>query len=340
VTRHFTTATLLDELRDHDIRIVKLWLDANPFDGAGPFHWYSWGTYMGNMNVVVNEYGYEAGNTERVPRFEDMDLVWRNPNIDIIVVRFIGRGMWDGADPGCAGWTGPGFWVYEPTYDIASKLLRRYGDYNKTIIITDWEQDNQWSCGGAVTVDEAAARMLSVTWASEVRQRAVQRAREENPGTALKLMFAMIVNDFDELPAYYGMNLVKDAIPYMNPKPDMLGVTYWGKHLMSITEVLEYIQFHTGYTAHRVYLDEVGIAEKRGGEQYARLMSVIPEAFDAGYAFACVWMWRQTWYSFTGGGKPINMGMWKWAGTIGKVEWLDEPTSGLSAIRELNDTWR
>jgi hypothetical protein len=338
-TRHFTTAALLDELRDQDIRIVKLWLDANPFDGAGPFHWYSYGHYMGNMNTGTNGGGIITWSTERVPRFEDMDVLWRSPDVDIIVVRFIGRGMWDDDDPGCAGWTGP-FWVHEPTYDIASKLLRRYGNYNKAIIITDWEQDNQWACGGTVTEEMAVLRMSYVVRMAEQRQAAVQRARDENPGTSLKLMFAMIVNDFDELPTYYGMNLVKDAVPDMDPQPDLLGVTYWRKHLLSITEVLEYIQFHTGYAAHRVYIDEIGEAEKNGGEQYERFMDVIPEAFDAGYAFACIWMWRQTWHDFTQGGKPINMGMWKWANTEGKVEWLDEPNSGLAAIQELNEAWR
>ena len=65
-----------------------------------------------------------------------------------------------------------------------------------------------------------------------------------------------------------------------------------------------------------------------------------PEAFEAGYRFACVWLWRQTWYDFTDAGKPINSGMWQWAGTEGKVTWSDEPTSGLAAITELNDAWR
>ena len=339
-TRHFTTAALMDELVDNNINIIKLWLNYNPFDGAGPFHWYSHGTYMGDLNQPVNECGDPMGEGySRYPMFEDMDYVWRDPRFDIMVIRFIGSGLWDDDDPLCTGWTGP-FWVDEPTYDIASKLLRRYGDQDKVIIITDWENDNQWSCGGTVTPEEAAERMVYVRRQAESRQRAVELARAENPGATLRVMFAMIASDFDELPAYYGMNIVKNVIPSMDPQPDMIGFTYWAKHLKTVTEVMDYIMLHTGYPANRIYLDEIGAPEKTDGRQYDRLMAVIPEFFEAGGAFAAVWMWRQTWYAFTDNGKPINTGMWKWAGTIGKVEWLNEPTSGLAAIHELNDDWR
>ena len=335
-TRHFTTAQLFDEITDYNIHIIKLWLDYNPFDGAGPFHWYSYGVYMGDLNLPTYPSGYPTGSNYRlVPMFEDMDAVWRDNRIDTIVVRFIGSGMWDGTDVSCSGWTGP-FWVHEPTYDIASKLLRRYGTEDKTIIITDWEQDNQWACGGTVTEERAAERMVYVARLAEARQRAVQRARDENPDATLKLMFAMIASDFDELPDFYGMNLTKDAIPNMDPQPDMIGVSYWQKHLKTITEVAEYIQLHTGYGPERLYIDEIGAHETVQGKQYDRFMDVIPEAFDYGYAFACAWMWRQTWYSFKPNGRPLNTGMWQWAGTEGKVEWSDQPTSGLAAIQELN----
>ena len=339
-TRHFTTAALMDELVDNNINIIKLWLNYNPFDGAGPFHWHSYGTSMGDLNLPTHPSGYPTGTDyRRVPMFEDMDFVWRDPRFETIVVRFIGSGMWDEDDPSCTGWTGP-FWVNEPTYDIASKLLRRYGEQDKLIIITDWENDNQWSCGGTVTPEIAAERMLYVKMMAESRQRAVEQARAENPDAALRVMFAVIANDFDELPSYYGMNITKDMIPFMDPQPDLIGFTYWSKHLKPITEVMDYIMMHTGYPASRIYLDEIGAPEKTECQQYDRIMPVVTEFFEAGGTFACVWMWRQTWYDFTDGGKPINMGMWKWAGTTGKVEWLNEPTSGLAAIQELNDDWR
>ena len=338
-TQHFTTAALMDELVDNNINIVKLWLNYNPFDGAGPFHWYSYGTYMGNLNAGVNECGDEMYNYQSIPRFEDMDYVWRDPRFETIIVRFIGSGMWDGDDPSCTGWTGP-FWVNEPTYDIASKLLRRYPEQEKVIIITDWENDNQWSCGGTVTEENAIERMNYVKRQAEARQRAVEQARSEHPEAVLRVMFAMIANDFDELPAYYGMNIVKDLIPNMDPQPDVIGFTYWMKHLKTVTEVMDYITLHTGYPASRIYLDEIGAPEKTEGRQYDRIMPVVTEFFEAGGAFAAVWLYRQTWYAFDDNGKPLNTGMWKWAGTVGKVEWLNEPTSGLAAIHELNDTWR
>jgi hypothetical protein len=282
----------------------------------------------------------------------------------MIVVRFVNM-AWTMVETGCSGWTGPTF-AQEPTFKIAKKLLKRYGDQNKVIIFSNWEGDNQWrgsgcnkpdeamwgeagswyneGCQKDYTIEECAEmfcreRMAYVKKCTENRQIGIEGARAKYPNTALKIYHALVVSDFDELPGYYGLNLTKDVIPNLQHQPDFIGVSYYTKHRKSIEEVAEYIQQHTGYLPERLYIDEIGAAEPTPGKQYDRLMAVIPEAFRAGYAFACVWMWKQTWHDFRPNGKPINFGMWKWANDTGKVEWLDEPNSGLQAIHELNDEW-
>jgi hypothetical protein len=182
--------------------------------------------------------------------------------------------------------------------------------------------------------------MAYVKKITERRQDGIERARALYPDAALRVFHSLVVSDFDEKPGYFGLNLTKDMIPTLDKKPDFIGVSYWQKHEKSITEVAQYIQQHTGIDPERLYIDEVGAPEKVPGRQYDKLMAVVPEAFSVGYAFACTWMWKQTWYDFFANGKPKNFGMWKWAGTEGKVEWLDEPNSGLAAIHELNAEWR
>ena len=351
VTRHFTTKDLFDELAAHDIRIVKLWLENSPFDGVCRWRWATpWGIWMDGM-----------GSREIL--YEDMDLVWRHPDIDIIVVRFVHE-AWTATETGCSGWTGPTF-AQEPTEKIAKKLLRRYGDQNKVVIISNWEGDNQWrgsgcnqpdqamwddasswysnECLNSRTVEECAEllcrdRMKYVKKQTEARQVAVERARAAYPNATLRVFHSLVVSDFDELPGFFGLNLTKDMIPTLDHQPDFIGVSYYRKHQKSITEVAEYIHQHTGHPPERLYIDEVGAAETTEGRQYDRLTMVIDEAFTVGYTFACAWLWKQTWHDWTARGKPKNFGMFRWMTTAGKVEW-GEPNSGLQAIHELNAGW-
>jgi len=339
ITRHFSTGDFLDELSDHDIRIAKVWITGDPFDGAQ-----RWGGDRFNMGT-------------KHPRYEDMDLVWRHPDIDIIVARFLSF-AWSANEINCKGKVGP-VWAEEPTYEIARKLLKRYGDEDKVIIISEWECDWQWRGVGCNRRDQniwygwwmnecqkehgaekcskmlARSRMDYVKRRTIERQAGVEKARAERPDAKLRVFVSITLNQFDEVGGHFKMNLAKDMVPTLDVMPDYIGVSYWPAQTKSITEVFEYIREHTGMPIDRIYIDEVGAAEKTPGLQYDRIMNVIPAAFDAGCAFACVWMWRQTWYDWMADGRPKNYGMWQWTGDEGRVEW-GEPTSGLQAIHELN----
>jgi hypothetical protein len=352
LTAHFTTREFFDDIAGHGIRIAKIWLENDPFDGV-----YRWSWTLADGTVM-------DGMGSKDPLFEDMDRVWKHPGIDVIVVRFV-NAAWTAHEKHCSGWNGPTF-AQEPTYEIARRLLKRYGDQPKVIIFSNWEGDNQWrgagcnkpdmamwdsaspwysgACRDENTVAECAEmlcrdRMNYVKRRTEERQAAIEKARRKFPDTTLKIYHALVVDDFDEEPGHFGMNLIKDMVPHLKRSPDFIGVSYWLKSLKTIAEVFDYIHDHTGFPAHRCYIDEVGAKEKSEGLQRDRLMDVIPEAFETGYAFACVWMWKQTWYNWTSGGRPRNAGMWKWAGDSGKVEWSDEPNSGLQAILDLNEQY-
>ena len=132
VLQHWTTKEFLDILDDHNIRAVKLWFKGNPFDGSGKWSWETpWGTQQGPMgqDYVVAE---------------DMDLIWEHRSIDVYVVRFLSD-AWTIDQRGCGDSHAPVF-ANEPTYEIAKGLLERYGHYNKTIIIGNWEAD--WGIKG------------------------------------------------------------------------------------------------------------------------------------------------------------------------------------------------
>ena len=327
----FTTFDFLEQMREHDIRIAEVWIAGDPFDGAGVWKWKTpWGITMCCM-----------GTTGRRPLYEDMDHVWRHPDIDVIVVRFTSIAWTCGLTSDSA--INNPFWVQEPTLRIARKLFRRYGKQNKTIIFTSWESDNQWWMEENRTPTRDHAQTMDyVRRQTERRQRAIERARSKFPNANLKIYHALTIDDLSEDAAHWGMNLIKDVVPYLERSPDFIGVSYWPKHKRSITEVLHYIQEHTGYPAHRLFVAEVGASERRpkGTRQYDRITSVVDEAFDAGYSFAIVWMWRQTWHAWTETGKPKNFGMWEWSNEDGEVEYSGNPNSGLQAIEELNATWR
>ena len=329
---HFTTRDFMDEVADYGINIVQVWIEGDPFDGAG-----EWGTPPWNM-----------GTPNRDPYYEDMDYVWRHPDIDVIVVRFTST----------AWTTDDNVWAEYPIGRITRKLLRRYGEQDKDIIFVNWEGDNQWrttqhetaednagwcgwwakGCQDEYTLAECSrwlsmARMRYVAGRTGARQEAVERVRAEFPDAVMRVYNALVVNNFDEAEEYYGMNLIKSVVPYLERSPDFLGVSYWPHNEKTASEVLDYIRHETGYPAHRVFIAEVGEKEDRPGKQYDRIMSVVPDAFDAGYAMALVWMWRQTWQVYRPNGWPKNFGMWEWADGGG---FTGETNSGFDAIMELN----
>lgn len=318
MTRHFSTAELLNELASYGIRIAKLWISTDPFDGA----WY-WGGEDYNM-----------GSHTFDPVYEDMDFVWRDTRFDAFVVRFVNI-AWTASswtrDSGAYGIQ----WSPEPTYEIAKKMLRRYGDIPITVILTNWEGDNQWIDNDCHL---AELRMDYVRRLTEERQEAIERARAEYPDAILRLYHALVINVMSESEDYCGMSLINDVVPYLNRSPDFIGLSYYWPQPESITEAIHYVQDVSGYPAFRIYIDETGASEREYGIQYNRIMRVIPEAFDAGIAFACVWQWRQTFYEFNASGKPLNFGLWRWAGSEGKVEWSGRRNSGLNAVMKLNGT--
>jgi len=307
--QQWTTLRLLREIASHGFRTVKLWIKNHPFDGAGLFTWTTpWGTKM--QSACSN-----------VPIFEDMDRVWRFPWIDTMLVRF----MW----PGWAMETADGagvVWEQEPTFDIATKLLKRYGNLNKTIIISNWESDWQWrgvpghQPGGLV----AEARLDFLRSEMMRRQKAVETARAMYPEAQLKVLHAAVVNFTEEREEHFGMTACKDAIAKMPSKPDLVGLTHWGRR-QPLRDRLDYIRDTTGLPPERIYIDEVGAVA--GPDQGQELKTELDVAADFGCPHAFLWLWKQTWYD-----RDNNLGLWTQAPGQGKVVWAG-PAEGMNVAK-------
>lgn len=370
---YFTTGQLFDELSEHDINIVQVWIAGNPFDAEGAWGWVTeWGVEMCCM-----------GSDD--PLVEDMGYVWTHPAIDVIIVRFTSM-AWANSITGEARHviSNP-FWINEPTFEIANKLLELYGNEDKDIIFASWEADNQWWMQeGRVPTEDHTGWINYVRTRTNQRQAAVERARALHPDAALRIYFALELNLFEERDDHWGLNITKDMVSQLEYDPDFLVISHWSQE-QSIIERLNYIMFHTGYPAHRVFILQVGAREydvpgmpefcdpiakppderilpgepfenprwhsydwyircwpmidRNGGTlQYQRLMEVIPPAFEAGMQIAVVWIWRQIGHEFRNDGRPKNFGMWVWGDEEG--EFTGQENSGLRAIRELNERWR
>ena len=348
--QHWTTKELLDELDDHNIRAVHLWLAGMPF--SGPWCWHD---QWGNELCTEGTWG------------EDMDAVWTHRGIDVFIVRFMSE-AWAIREYGCnSGGTQQLItWANEPTYDIARGLFERYGWSNKTIIFTDWEQDwgisgqrcrgldddgvqeypwldaSPWwstqcitNCeedGGLDCYNECgdvllASRAKGVGERIERRQEAIERARAEFPNANLRILHAVTVNRF---PGNESDNewTVVEMIPTMKRQPDMIAAS-WHVRNASLVAALDWIQDVTGYPRIRLMLNEIG--EWKDGNQYNRIMTESTRARCWGVRSICVWLWKQSWCD------DRQYGLfYQHQPCAGKVV-FDGPRPGYWALRDLID---
>jgi len=314
----WTSLEVLDDISSHGIRSVKIWLDGDPLDG-GPWCWSpAYWTRDDPFSCNMGQYG-----------FEDMNLFWSHPGIDVFTVRFQSK-AWSIQEyvsqrpdkpPRLGGTT----FANEPTYWIARELLKRFGDLDKTIIFADWEQDwaiqgqgsqgtdnqGRWlypwdnadpwysdgcweeydydTCGEMVVRD----RLAYVRWVIEERQRGVEMARAEFPDAILRIEHTVVLNrypaNFEE--SDLGIALAEE-VKTLDPQPDTVSLSFW-ERTSTIVEALDYVEAVTGYPRDKIYVDELG--EWKEWAQYERIHNEGRRAICWGVTKLNIWMWRQTW---------------------------------------------
>lgn len=326
---------MLDDIAEHGIKIAWVWVRVNPFDGAGTWCWRPFYPYSG--------YGDEVCTPSDRIADEDMDLFWTHPDIKTIIVRFE---AWAELEEKCNGAKGLVI-EHEPTRSIVETLYEKYWDQDKTIIIQNWEGD--WQMYGATCRerDQCAAMddwgfVGDPEWTQEEycdnfklsrreyllrifneRQKAIEETRRLHPNVPLRVFHSVCVNFYTD----EWLTVARDVIPMMDRKPDFIGISYWKRLPITVTDALNYVKGYTGLSNRRIFITELGEKETNDGDQYERIMREATAAFRWGVQMVVVWHWK--YWGNNEQQKELSM----------FEEDNETPRSGYWAIRELNRKW-
>ena len=364
VLQHWTTKELLDDLDDHNIRAVKLWFRGNPFDGSGSWSWVEpWGVQQGPMgsdDILAEDMGLvwqhpnidvytvrfindawsidEQGcGTDLAPVFSNeptyeiaKGLFQRYGNLPKTIIINNWEADWGVKGRLCRGLNDDGLWEY-PWNDA--------GEWWSTVCIGDMVADGiapeaaYMACGDAL-IDQ---RIGWVAKSIERRQRGIQRARREFPHARLRILGAVTVNHgpWNESPDDPGITTVTELIPFLDPQPDLIGLSFWGTG-SHITDALDWVQGITRYPRIRFFVDELGA--RSDAQQDTRIATESNLARCWGVRLINIWMWKQTWCGHvTDNGSHRYEGIFYQAQPCAGKVIFDGPRPGYWALRDLID---
>ena len=270
-----------------------------------------------NADAVDELIGYGVSAVQLWPmvdaaKSDDMSAVFDMGVIDLVVIRPMQHSF---AEMDCNGaasaaWEGDG-WTFG---DIANDLYELYGDRDITVILTNWEADWQlWgpSCRepnqcplGAIWPGEnrnlyelcngnyecqvevcdlvRAGRAEYLRKLFNERQASVMSARMAHPDAVLRVYHMVTVNHTEDT---YQLNVTRDVVPYLDLKPDLMGLSHWDKD-QGIIEALTYIRTIGGFSRRNILVAEVG------GENFKDQASA---ALDWGVAAVFGWVYKDWW---------------------------------------------
>ena len=157
------------------------------------------------------------------------------------------------------------------------------------------------------------------------RQAAAERARAAHPDAALRVFHAVEIDRFGVQDEW--LLTARDVIPFMDSRPDFVGLSLWPAKGGDVVESFNRVRSWTSLPGYRLFIAEVGAREKIPGDQYARIMEVVPPLFDLGSPFALVWSLEQS--------DPEYQTLHALVDPA-----TGEYRSGMAAIEELNATYR
>ena len=157
------------------------------------------------------------------------------------------------------------------------------------------------------------------------RQAAAERARAAYPDAALRVFHVVEVDRFGMQDEW--LLTARDVIPYMDSRPDFVGLSLWPKKAGDVVESFRRVQSWTRLPGYRLFIAEVGAPEKNPGDQYARIMAVVPPLFDLGLPFVLVWSLEQS--------NPAYQTLHALVDPV-----TGEYRSGMAAIEELNAIYK
>lgn len=300
----------------HGFDAIKLWVEEDPFNCGGPWHWHTL-----NGRPMTTGAGSECYDGPDECDGEDMMRFWREVPQRLLIV----RPFWYA-------------WSFESVnddmilthdddadfYAIAKKLYEIIGDRDMVVVLTGWEQDHMYKYYPFQTL-----RILNH------RQEGVKRARKEaylelGHQPRLRVYHAAIVNSFVPTGAEPGSTLT-EQIPLLEHRPDFIGVSYW-KRGIDPMETINWITGVTHYPVNRIYIDEFGGDIEEQGERFG---AYLPVFFDNGIDVVAAWLWKQGWCD-----PEHNRGLWAQAEPCMGTPVFTEPSPGYYELRRLRWTYR
>jgi len=220
----------------------------------------------------------------------------------------------------------PEGWYWNDCPDVCRE--QREYDYNWPIGYGWWFPENYVLPDGCrircCDMQKSARRDLLIRQ-FERRQEAVEAARATRPDAKLKVFHAVEIDRYGN--EYEWMLVARDVLPYLDVMPDFIGLSLWPNKSDPAVESFRRVQDWTGLPAYRFFIAEVGARERQAGDQYNRIMQVVPPLLDMGLSFALVWSLEQSsenQYTLHALVDPVT----------------GEYRSGMQAIKELNDEYR
>ncbi len=284
------------------IGFVQLGDMADPIDYDG----YNYQTNEETAKQIVKN-GFQAVQLwpNETVRSQDIKKVICNPGIKVIAIRPVARVSFDSGH--CYDEANEkGGVSYKTTWEnadfgqIAWDLLYNFGDLEcrngepLDIILNNWEGD--WQAKGPFCriAVPSLYRKYKVMHLYQTQQLGVEWARSEFPDAKLRVLHGLVINH--RLDDKYPWTLVRDGIPFMEHKPDLIGLSYYGDGgEETVKQAVNAVRRHTGYPVSRMYIAEHGRSEHYPNRQMSKFQDSFP-AFNAeGIRLIFVWNWRQFW---------------------------------------------
>lgn len=181
----------------------------------------------------------------------DFAALMSDPEIHTILYRPLHESE---LEENCAG----GMWFRWENSDygeIADDLYQLYGDLEKVVILTGWEQDHQFEnrCGwgnGGITEEEYLKLVDS-------RQLGVSGARAANLDKSLRVYHAVELNNVPDSPG--GVNVLMRIVANMAQSPDLISYSAWAALTNAgVVKKLNTIQTVSGLARDRIFIGEFG----------------------------------------------------------------------------------
>lgn len=262
-------------------------------------HFFQVGTQNANAGNDLASLGFRTIKIWPTVPIEhpDVQAVVQNPAFDVIMIRPLENSQLV-TEPTCSGGSITYYRWEDIDYgQVATRLYQAYGNLNKIIILTGWENDHQIK-GLGCPQNPSAGEEDDFLQMLDDRQSGVTLARALRSGFPLKVYHAVEVNQ--ALVTNY--RVIDEIVPNMSATPDFVAYTAYSSG--SFLGSLAHIEAVTGLPRERIIVGEWGLEESPSRSQYSGIFNKFQSALDWGVHLVYMWNYRDEF------GCPKNRGTW------------------------------